>query len=482
MESFGWDIEKLTAGGKLETLFVAPEDLMPVAAHLDSLVVGRVQEAADRTGAVRVLIDSVSHFKRASNDPMVQRTLLMGFINQLKTMGLTPILTAELGSHADEAIDFEEYVVDCVLVLELALRPGQPLPERTIEVRKARGQSHLGGKHPFKFTSQGIEVFPHRLPRPLALSDLGDRPAGFVSSGIRGLDRMLQGGFPAGVPSLVAGVSGTYKTTVLAQFLAAGATAGEPGLLISFEEPPPYLVQVMRQRGIDLEAAVREGRLQLWHRVAKACPLDELFYQLQSEIEAHAVKRIAIDSLNDFERCVAESSRSKDYLVMFNDLLTRRGVTALWTQKIDRLTDRSPIGDIRCLSQFDTVVFLGQVEIESVLRKVVSVLKGRGARCEGDLRAIECGPAGLVVSDKFYGLAGILEGSPRGQYKKTIEEILQPVVSVRDFLKMARRESLSAEQRSTLYDNMDVLLGNLDSRLREHFGIESGKDGGKSEQ
>jgi len=475
MESYGWRVEELTASGKLATLFVSPEDLAPVAAHLDSVVIGRVQEAADRTGAVRVLVDSISHFKRASNDPMVQRTLLMGFINQLKTMGLTPILTAELASRADDLIEFEEYVVDCVLILEMFLRPGHPLPERSVEVRKARGQNHIGGRHPFKFTSNGIEVFPHRQPKPVGLEDLGDRPHGHVSSGITGLDRMLQGGFPAGVPSLVAGISGTYKTTVLAQFLAAGAAAGEPGLLISFEEPPPYLLQVLRQRGIDLEGAVRDGRMQLWHQVSKVCQLDELFYQLQAEIERRGIRRIAIDSLNDFDRCVPEISRCKDYLVLFNDLMMRRGVTALWTQKIDRLTDRSPIGDIRCLSQFDTVVFLGQVEIESELHKVVSVLKGRGARCEGDLRAIECGASGLVVSDKFHGLEGILEGSPRGQYKKTVEDLLQPVLSARDFLKMARRDDVPGEQRRVLYDNIDALLGDLDARLRERFGIEPEK-------
>jgi len=473
MESFGWRIDELIAAGKLETLFVSPEDLAPIAAHLESMVVGRIQEAMERIGAIRVLVDSVSHFKRASNDPMVQRALLMGFINQLKTMGMTPILTAELTNRADDLIDFEEYVVDCVLILDLLLRPGHPLPERTMEVRKARGQNHIGGKHPFKFTSHGIEVFPHRMPQPLGLGDLGDRPLGHVSSGIAGLDRILQGGFTAGVPSLVAGVSGTYKTTVLSHFLASGAAAGEPGLLISFEEPPPYLLQVMRQRGIELDTAVREGRVTLWHRVAKTCPLDELFYQLENEIKSRGIRRIGIDSLNDFERCVPEPTRSKDYLILFNDLMTRRGVSALWTQKIDRLTDRSPIGDIRYLSQFDTVVFLGQVEIESELRKVVSILKGRGAKCEGDLRAIECGPSGLVVSEKFHGLAGILEGSPRGQYKKTIEELLQPVISARDFLKMARRDDVSAEQRRLLWDNIDTLLGDLDTRLREQFGIES---------
>ena len=329
MESFGWNIDELTAGGKLETLFVAPEDLVPIASHLESLVVGRIQEAMDRTGAVRVLVDSVSHFKRASNDPMVQRTLLMGFLNQLKTMGLTPILTAELGSRGDEMIDFEEYVVDCVVILELALRPGQPLPERTVEVRKARGQNHLGGKHPFKFTAQGVEVFPHIMPRPLGLGDLGEQRLSRVSSGIPGLDRMLHGGFTAGVPSLVAGVSGTHKTTVLCQFLAAGAAAGEPGLLLSFEEPPAYLLQILQQRGITLEAAVREGRVELWHRVPKACPLDEMFYQVERAIAERTIKRIAIDSLNDFERCVPEASRCKDYLILFNDLMTRRGVTAL---------------------------------------------------------------------------------------------------------------------------------------------------------
>jgi len=235
----------------------------------------------------------------------------------------------------------------------------------------------------------------------------------------------------------------------------------------------------MRQRGIDLEGAVREGRIHLWHRVARACQLDELFYELRETIERNAIRRLAIDSLNDFERCVPDASRCKDYLIMFNDLLTRRDVTTLWTQKIDRLSDRSPIGDIRGLSQFDTVVFLGHVEIESELHKVVSILKRRGAKCGGDLRAIDCGASGLAVSEKFHGLAGILEGSPRGQYKKTVEELLQPVVSTRDFLKMARRDDVPVEQRSALYDNIDALLGDLDARLREHFGIEKTEEENK---
>ncbi|MCX8037878.1 MAG: hypothetical protein N3D11_12675 [Candidatus Sumerlaeia bacterium] len=472
MESFGWNVAEMEAGGKFKTLFISPEDLAAVAAHHESLFLGRVQQAAEEIGAVRVLVDSVSHVKRVTADPMRQRTLLMGAINQLKATGLTPILTAELGSRADDLIDFEEYVVDCVVILDLLLRPGQPLPERTIEIRKARGQNCRGGKHPFKFTPAGIEVFPHCVPAPMGLDDLADRPLVNVSSGIAGLDRVLQGGFTAGVPSLVAGVSGTYKSTMLAHFLAAGAAAGEPGLLISFEEPPQYFIQVMQQRGIPLAGAVQNGLLHLWHRVPKGTTLDELYYQLQGAIAQHSIRRVAIDSLNDFERCVPEPARCKDYLIWFNDLLMRRGVSALWTQKIDRLSDRSPIGDIRCLSQFDTVVYLGQVEIESELRKVVSILKRRGAKCEGDLRAIDCGPRGLVVSDKFLGLSGILEGSPRGQYKKTVEELLQPVISARDFVKMARGEQIPPAQRAVLYDNIEQLLEQLDQRLREHFGIE----------
>jgi circadian clock protein KaiC len=473
MASFGWDIDALGEGGRFETLFVSPEDIAPVAAHLDSMVIGRIQEAIERTGAVRVLVDSISHFKRAATDPVQQRVLLMGFLNQLKTMGLTPILTAELGARTDEMIDFEEYVVDCVVILELVLRPGYPLPERTIEVRKARGQQHVGGKHLFKLTSSGIEVYPHKLPESLGLDDLGDRALANVSSGIVGLDRMLQGGFTAGVPSLVAGVSGTYKTTVLAHFLEAGAQADEPGLLISFEEPPPYFIQVMRERGIDLEKAARSGKIQLWHRVAKACHPDELFHELKAALSDGRIRRVAIDSLNDFERCVYDNARCKDYLVMFNDLLMRRDVTALYTQKIDRLSGRTPIGDIRCLSQFDTVVYLGHVEIESQLHKVVSILKRRGAKCESALRAIECRESGLVVTEKFMGLEGIFEGSARGQYKKTVEELLQPVVSARDFLKMARQEGIADEQRAVLFENIDSLLSALNARLREHFGTEN---------
>lgn len=476
MESFGWNVEEMVKSGKLETLFVSPEDLAPVAAHLDSMIVGRIHEAMERTGAVRILVDSVSHFKRAADSPMVQRTLLMGFLNQLKSLGLSPILTAELGSADDEMVDFEEYVSDCVVVLDLKLHAGYPLPERTLEVRKARGQKHIGGKHMFKITPDGIEVYPHLLPAPIAAEDLGDRTVENISSGIDGFDRMLRGGFTAGVPSLVAGVAGTYKTTFLAHFLAAGAKAEEPGLMITFEEPPPYLLQIMKQRGIDLAKPLQDGTVQIWHRVPKACQLDELYHELKKDIEERGTRRFVLDSLNDLNRCVPEESRCKDYLIMFNDLLTRAGVTALYSQKIDRLTDRSIIGDIRCLSEFDTVVFLGQIEIESQLRKVVSILKRRGAPYESALRAIECSDTGLTVSEKLLGLEGILEGAPRGHYKKTVEELLQPVISARDFLTMAGREDLPIEQRHALQEQIKSLLDDLFSRLHEHFGIEEGEE------
>lgn len=475
MKSYGWDVEGLVESGKLEMLFVSPEDLAPVAAHLDSMVIGRIQEAMERIGAKRILIDSLSHFARTTNDPMAQRTIMMNFLNEIKTMGLTPILTAEQGGQLADMVDHEEYVADCVIVLELSLRPDHPLPERTIEIRKARGQNHLGGRHPLKLSDRGVEIYPYRLPEPMVFDSEAARDLVHVRSGIAGLDRMLQGGYTAGSASLVAGVSGVYKTTVLAQFLKAGAEKGEPGLLISFEEPPNYFVQVMRQHGVDLEEAVKSGTLALWHRVPKACQLEELFFELRKEIKDRNVARVAIDSMNDFERCVHEQSRCKDYVIMFNDLLARHNATTLWTQQIER-TKGSPIGDIRCLSQFDTVVYLGYVEIESQLRKVISILKRRGARSEGDLRAIESGASGLAVTEKFLGLEGILEGSPRGQYKKTIEELLQPVLSARDFLQMVRQAEMPAERRDALYDNIDALLQDLDMRLRERFGVDLEED------
>jgi circadian clock protein KaiC len=472
MASFGWDLDALTASGKLEALFVAPEDLVPATSYADSGVIGRITEAAERIGAVRVLIDNVSHFKRATADPMAQRTLLMGFINQLKNMGLTPILTAEVTARGDDPFEFEEYISDCVALLELRNQPGYPLPERTIEIRKARGQKHLGGKHLLKFTNEGIEIFPHRLPEAVGPRDLGDYSLKPVPCGIAGLDRMLQGGFTSGAASCVAGVSGTYKSTILAHFMAAGAAAGEPGLMVSFEEPTPYLVETMKRRGIDLATGVENGSLLIWHRVPKACQLDELYHEIAHDVLARGTRRVAIDSLNDFNRCVPDPERCKDYLGMFNDLLMRNGATALYSQKIDHLHDRSPIGDIRCLSQFDTVIFVGQVEIESDLRKVVSILKRRGDNYESALRAIECTRTGLIVSEKFHGLEGILEGTPRGHYKRTVEDLLQPVVSARDFLTLAGRSDLPADQREVLYQNVAGLLNDLYGRLKDHFGIE----------
>jgi hypothetical protein len=120
---------------------------------------------------------------------------------------------------------------------------------------------------------------------------------------------------------------------------------------------------------------------------------------------------------------------------------------------------------------FDGIVFLGTVEIESAVHKVLSILKMRGGNFSSDLREIKCGANGLYVLDKFVGLSGILAGNPKGQYKKTVEEIFQPLYFLRDFIDLMASSDLAQEQKVEIIKNLQSQVAQLTDKLTEYFDV-----------
>lgn len=469
LSSYGIDVQSLTERNSLRVIFAFPDQVTSRDKTLGSPLMNEIQDAAAEIGARRILVDSISHFIHYLGRESEARDHLLRFLNSLKSIGLTPIITAER-ENVQGAIAFEEYLLDSVLYLNSEPGRDKAFQSRSIEVRKARGQEHLRGQHPLRIGSCGVEIFPRQTAKQFEKPEVADVRLEKISTGISGLDELLGGGYTRGSCTVAAGMPGTYKTTLGMQFLARAAESGQPGLLVTFNERPQYLASLMRERGMDVAPHLDSGQLQVWHYFPKEVYIEELLIRLSKEI-ASGVRAVVIDGINDYEKSIEDPDLHEDMLSALLSLCASNGVTSLLTRKLDQFTSNAPLTDIKYAAKFDGIIYLGTLEIESSVHKVISVLKMRGSDYSSDLREIVCGQQGLHVSDKFVGLTGILAGNAQGQYKRTVEEIFQPLYFVRDFLEILRSPELEAEQRDHIVGNLVAETNKLVDKLKQHFDV-----------
>ena len=185
----------------------------------------------------------------------------------------------------------EEFVVDNVVILRNDLDAAYR--RRTVEVLKLRGAEHGKGEFPFVINPKvGIEIVPFSIieaPRDAATERM--------SLGVPELDEMCGGGIYRDSLVMVTGATGTGKTLMSVQFIAAGLAAGERGLLLSFEENPSQLIRNARSWGVDLETAQSEGRLRIVSRYPERVGLEDLLVEIKHNIDEFAPQRFSIDSM-----------------------------------------------------------------------------------------------------------------------------------------------------------------------------------------
>ncbi|MCL5271089.1 MAG: AAA family ATPase [bacterium] len=503
--SFGWDIKELARGKRLHVLFVQPEEVLDKPGRQENRLLVNIADLVDESGARRVLIDSVSHLRPLFTGETA-RPLFMKFLLQLKAMELTPFLTAELDA-GDGPLGLDAYLADTVIHLERRSgevgRPGR----RTIEVIKTRGFQALPGRHPLEIGAGGGRVYPHSYPkgakdqkdekdlkeesaggkqvqaegRPKPEASGLQPPASVLSTGVQGLDPLLGGGYAAGSRILVAGLSGTFKSALAAHFLlgpaGAGpgdaATTGAParGLWITFQETARKLAASLGGLGFDPVAALAEQRLTIMECLPGREPVEKILEATERTIRELAIERVAIDGMNELVAGLDSEGETADWFLRRLEML---GVTVLATERLARVVGRNPLSEIAHAELADTIIYLGLVEIESRLEKVVSVLKHRGGPAEGDLRAIECRPGrGLRVSQRFIGLSGVLHGAPAGQRKTQIEQFFQPLFFIRDFLTLAQDESIDEVRRRAVLMNLSRETVAVIERLERFFGLQA---------
>jgi len=460
--SFGWDLKGMVEKEQLQVMFVRPQEILQEPGRQENQLLTRVEDWADDHQARRVLIDSISHLRPLYTGENT-RAMFLDFVLKLKAMGLTPIMISEESGGDDS--DLDAYMVDAVI--NVRYNPGEPgqSARRYVTIAKTRGYGHIGGAHPLEISERGIEVYPHSYPSQPEV----DLPGEPLSTGVAGLDPLLEGGFRPGSNILVAGLSGTFKTSLAGHFLMAGVEREEPGLWITMQESVAELARSFERIGMDLNAAREKKQLFFLDITPGVDPLEKTVLCAEKLIEANGVKRVVIDSMSDLALGIEEIGAREEAALWSAKRLRAKGVTSLFTHRLSRAPGRNPLSEIDSAELADTIVYLGLVEIESRLEKVISVLKHRGAKAEGDLRSIQFGEKGLTVSDRFEGLSGVLGGTALGQRKAQIENVYQPLYFIRDFLKIAKDPKLEPEKREQVLSNLSDQTGKLIALLSKYF-------------
>ena len=375
-------------------------------------VLARILDEVRNYGPGLVFIDSFRSFVQGQHAADHNLAALQNFVQQLVThmtgWNATTFLIGEYGANeADENPIFT--VADGIIWLNQQVQ--RNVMSRKLQVIKMRGQRQQPGLHAFRIDVNGLEVFPRILPSIEAehLSAQAHAVRARLSSGVPVLDEMLGGGFPAGYSVLISGPTGSGKTVLAAEFLAAGARNGETGVIALFERNP---TQLMNARLDDL---VRSGQVTLASVSALDLSIDETLHDLVGIIERTKATRVVLDSIPGLMMSLAPEAREDftESLYRMATVLASKGVTLLMTNEMeDRFTELrfSSYGSVVLA---DVVVMLRYVEHQAELHTVISVIKVRGSKHSRQIRTFEIADEGAVIGSGPAPYEGILLGNAR---------------------------------------------------------------------
>ena len=283
---------------------------------------------------------------------------------------------------------------------------------RKLQVVKMRGQATVPGLHTFRINETGLQVFPRTfgLTRRRVLPSEARR----LSTGVKGLDEMLCGGIPEGDSILVAGPSGTGKSVLTTQFIAAGVQAGEPGIVAVFEESPHEYAGRATSYGLDLVAPQQDGLLNILYLRPLDLSVDETLNEMLALVEKIGAKRVVIDSLAGFEMALAPAFRVdfRESLYRMIGSLTGTGVTVLSTVDLAESFTDFQFSPHAISFLTDDIIRFHYVEIQGQLRKVVVVVKMRGGEHSKDIREYDITSEGIVVGARLKDYRGLITGIP----------------------------------------------------------------------
>jgi circadian clock protein KaiC len=448
--SLGFDLSQLIAEKKLRLDHVQLDrsQIEETGEYdLEGLFV-RLGYAIDAIGAQRVLLDTIEALFAGLSNTGILRAELARLFRWLKDKGVTTVVTGERGEGQLTRHGLEEYVSDCVILLDH--RVSDTIFTRRLRVVKYRGSVHGTNDYPFLIDEHGIAVLPiTSLELQHTVSD--ER----VSTGIPRLDTMLGGaGYYRGSSVLVSGTAGTGKTTLAVQFVNAACGRGERCLYFGFEESLSQVTRNMRSVGIDLAPWLQAGLLQYYGTRPTAHGLEMHLVKMHKLIEDFRPSVVVMDPVTSFLSS-GTSNEVKGMLTRLIDFLKSRHITAFMTTltaEVEHLEQT----DVHVSSLIDTWLILRDLESGGERNRGLVVLKSRGMAHSNQIREFLLTPNGIELQDVYIGPAGVLTGSARlaQEAHEEAEELL-----LQDALEEKRRQS--ERKRKVLEAQMAALQADL---------------------
>ena len=392
--SLGFDLKQLQDDGLLviDHINLAPGDVQEAGDwDLEGLFI-RLGAAIDEVGAKRVVLDTIETLFGAFTNAAILRQELRRLFLWLKERGVTAVITGERGEGSLTRFGIEEYVSDCVIVLDH--RVTEQTSTRRLRVLKYRGSLHGTNEYPFLIGAHGVSVLP--------ITSLGLQhtvSSERVSSGMQSLDDMLgAAGYYKGSSVLISGTAGTGKSTIAAQFCAAACARGERALYFAFEESSAQILRNMTSVGLDLARWVDAGLLQFRCIRPSLLGLEAHLATMQQLVSEFEPDVVVMDPISDMlhagggEEVSAMLTRQVDYL-------KSRGVTALFTS-LNTINDAEN-AEQHIGSLTDTWIIAKLAEHAGGRSRVLYVLKSRGMAHSHQIREFVLSEDGLALADLY---------------------------------------------------------------------------------
>jgi circadian clock protein KaiC len=452
--SLGHDLRALEAQNKvaLEFVHVERSEIEETGEYdLEGLFI-RLGYAIDSIGAKRVVLDTIEALFSGLSNRAILRAELRRLFRWLKAKGVTAIITAERGDTSLSRFGLEEYVADCVIVLDHRIE-GQ-MATRRLRIAKYRGSAHGTSEYPFLIDESGISILP--------ITSMGLRHEvsnARVSTGVLPLDAMMGGkGFYRGSSVLLSGTAGSGKTSLAAHFAYATAARGEHCLWFAFEESAGQIIRNMRSIGIDLVPAVGRGMLQIHAERPTVCGLEMHLVAIHKLVDAFKPRVVIIDPVSNFASLGSETE-IKAMLTRLIDFFKMQQITALFTclTGAETVLESTTVG---VSSLMDSWLLLRDLQNGAERNRLLHLMKSRGMAHSNKVREFLLTDRGVNLLDVFTGPSGeLVTGSARA------------ALEAREKAERLERELGTASKKRELERKNQAVEAQI-AALRAEFGVE----------
>ena len=392
--SLNLDLQGLVSHKKLLLEFVLLErrDMQDKGDfNLEGLFI-RLEHAIDSIGAKRVVLDSTESLFAGVTDAGILRLEIKRLFRWLKDKHVTAIVTGELGSGSYTRHGLEEYISDCIILLDNRVR--EQIATRRIRVIKYRGSNHGTNEYPFVIAKEGLSVIP--------ITSAGlDQPGTSkrVSTGIPSLDEMFRGGgYTLGSTVLASGTAGTGKTSLAAAFAVESCKRGERCLFLSYEESPGQLIQNLSSIGFQLEPLTKKGLLKIVSTRPSFFGLEMHLLELYKTIADFKPQSVIIDPLTSL---IGQGNRLEiqSMLTRLIDVLKSKGITGFFTSLVSSNDKNDTSGEIGVSSLIDTWIVVRELEEGEGKKRIrgLFIVKSRGMGHSSDVHKLILSDAGMSL-------------------------------------------------------------------------------------